>query len=130
MFANSAYEKGWKLSEHTITLANSMKFPLIMYSKIIWPYLVWHNRYLIWMENVWWLAVIISPVARMVCWILFSLPLHTLSYYYSDVCMHLVEQYYDHTCKEQTGCDVMFYWYFGIKMLSVIVLISSCIYHG
>ena len=37
-------------------LYNKLKdFLLIMYSKFVWPNLIW-------LENVWWLAIIISPV--------------------------------------------------------------------
>ena len=30
-----AYDKGWKLSRHSLSLVNSLKFPLIMYSKFV-----------------------------------------------------------------------------------------------
>ena len=37
----SAYVKDQKLSGY---LTNSMKFPLIMYSKFVWPSLMWPDR--------------------------------------------------------------------------------------
>ena len=57
----SAYDKDQKLSGHSLCLANSMKFPLIMYSKFVWPKLNWPDIYLFWPENVLWLTIIISP---------------------------------------------------------------------
>ena len=45
-----------------LSFANSIEFLLIMYRKFILPNLIWLDIYLIWPENVWWLAIIISPV--------------------------------------------------------------------
>ena len=33
----------------------------IQLSKNVWPNLIWLYRCLIWLENVWWLAIVISP---------------------------------------------------------------------
>ena len=56
----SAYDKDWKLSRHSLSLANSMTSLLILYSKFVWQ--IWFGqRCLIWLKNVWWLAIIISP---------------------------------------------------------------------
>ena len=40
----SAYDKDQKLFGHLLFLTNSMKFPLIMYSKFVWPSLIWPDR--------------------------------------------------------------------------------------
>ena len=60
----SAYDKDQKLSEH-LFLTNSMKFPLIMYSKFVWPSLIWPDRCLFWPENVWWLATADIETSRL-----------------------------------------------------------------
>ena len=61
LFNCSAYDKNWKLSRHSFCFVNSMNFPLIMYSKFVWPNLIWPNKWSVWQENVLWLAIIISP---------------------------------------------------------------------
>ena len=38
---NSAYDKDQNLSGHSLFSTNSIKFPLIMYSKYVWPNLIW-----------------------------------------------------------------------------------------
>ena len=48
----SAYNKDQNLSRHSLISTNSMKFPLIMYSKFVWPNLIWTHIYLFWPENV------------------------------------------------------------------------------
>ena len=56
----SAYDKDWKLSRHSLSLTNSMTSLLILYSKFVWQ--IWFGqRCLIWLKNIWWLAIIISP---------------------------------------------------------------------
>ena len=57
----SAYDKDWKLSGHSFSFVNSVNFPLIMYGKFVWPNLIWPDKWLIWPENVLWLALIVSP---------------------------------------------------------------------
>ena len=37
---------------HSFSFANSIKFPLIMYRKFVWPNLIWLDICLIWPENV------------------------------------------------------------------------------
>ena len=56
-YSITAYDKNWKLSGHSLSLGNSMKFLLIMYSKFIWSNLIWPDRCLFWLENVWWLVL-------------------------------------------------------------------------
>ena len=34
---SSVYDKDWKLSRHSFSFVNSVNFPLIMYSKFVWP---------------------------------------------------------------------------------------------
>ena len=64
----STYDKHQNLSGHSLFLTNSMKFPLILYSKFIWSNLIWPDVCLFWPENVLWLAIIISPdVCTHVC---------------------------------------------------------------
>ena len=63
----SAYDKDWKLSGHLLFFCRLNEFPtlimlLLMYDKFVCPNMVWLNKCSIWPENVWWLAVIISPV--------------------------------------------------------------------
>ena len=46
----SAYDRDQNLYEHSLFLTNSMKFPLIMYSKFVWPNLIWLDICLFWPE--------------------------------------------------------------------------------
>ena len=57
----SVYDKDWKFSRHSFSFVNSVNFPLIMYGKYVRPNLIWPDKWSIWLENVLWLAIIISP---------------------------------------------------------------------
>ena len=69
---DSAYDKDWKLCGHLLFLANSMKFPLITYSKFVWLNFIWPDRCLFWWENIWWLCY--HKPCTMVCMIDFIKP--------------------------------------------------------
>ena len=58
---SSDYDKDWKLSGCSLSSANSKNSLLIMYRKFVWAILIRLDRCLTWPENVWWLAIIISP---------------------------------------------------------------------
>ena len=61
----SAYDKDQNLSGQSLFSTNSLKFPLIMYSKFVWPNLIWPDICLFWRENVLCLvAIIISPAVN------------------------------------------------------------------
>ena len=49
---DSAYDKDQKLFGHLLFIANSIKFPLIMCSKFVWPILICSDRCLFWQENI------------------------------------------------------------------------------
>ena len=50
----TAYDKHQNLSGHSLFSTNSMKFPLIMHSKFVWPNLILLDICLglVWLENV------------------------------------------------------------------------------
>ena len=50
------------MSGHSLSLANSIYFPLTMYGKVVWSNLTWPDICFIWLENTWGLAIIIGPV--------------------------------------------------------------------
>ena len=52
VYITSAYDKDQNLSGHSLFLTNSMKLPLIMYSKFVWPKLNWLDICLFWPESM------------------------------------------------------------------------------
>ena len=49
---NSAYDKYKNLSRHSLFSTNSTKFPMIIYSKVVRPNVIWPDVCLVWTENV------------------------------------------------------------------------------